>query len=74
MGFPRSDEARRKDALYDQISRAERSNREKDEEIVALNEKITTLEAENADLKEWRKRYEARAAERRLKSWQELVR
>lgn len=66
MGFERSDEARREDGLYDRIGRLERTNS-------AQAKKITELEAENADLKVWRKRSEARAAERRRASWRELV-
>ena len=66
MGFERSDEARREDGLYDRIGRLERTNS-------AQAKKITELEAENADLKVWRKRSEARATERRRASWRELV-
>jgi len=68
MGFPRSDEARREDGLYDRIGVVERSNREKDEEITALKKKITTLKAENRKLKAWRREYDAGESERRWKA------
>ena len=66
MGFERSDEARREDGLYDRIGRLERTNS-------TQAKKITELETENADLKEWRRRYDARTAERRRNSWRKLV-
>lgn len=40
----------------------------KDKKIKALNKKIRELKTENAALKEWRRRYDAGAAERKWKA------
>lgn len=44
------------------------SEAEKDEKIKALNKKISELKTENDALKEWRRRYDAGASERKWKS------